>query len=256
MADCHGRSRDALRDLAAHQVELRFTGPVLAAEFEKDRGVTNVVAEDHVLRNARRRPHRPVSRPRRYELADFVSAAEPRRDILASTARRPRGERIMTAGITPAPARIPAPHASPWSRVTAGRHLCQDDARLAPGFISWRALLGGVFVVGAAIPQVFSTPLHGMRSSGWSMTWVPRPGMAGMRSTSELAATFPGIRPVRDHRVLWSSWLFVHLAGSSARQSRIRGGLAFRQAQDRPREAGRPPDRQTIRLVSWRSPPG
>jgi ABC-2 type transport system ATP-binding protein len=41
---------DALRDLAAHQVELRFTGPVPAAEFERLPGVTEVVAEDHVLR--------------------------------------------------------------------------------------------------------------------------------------------------------------------------------------------------------------
>ena len=65
---------DALRDLAAHQVELRFTGPVLAAEFEKIAGVTNVVAEDHVLRMHVAGPIAPVVKAAaRYELADFVS---------------------------------------------------------------------------------------------------------------------------------------------------------------------------------------
>ena len=69
---------DALRDLAAHQVELRFTGPVLAAEFEKIAGVTNVVAEDHVLRMHVAGPIAPVVKAAaRYELADFVSR-EPR----------------------------------------------------------------------------------------------------------------------------------------------------------------------------------
>ena len=66
----------------------------------------------------------------------------------------------MTAGITPAPARIPAPHASPWSRVygLGGIYAkTMRDSRLA--FIIMAGLLGGVmFVVGAAIPQVFSTP--------------------------------------------------------------------------------------------------
>jgi ABC-2 type transport system ATP-binding protein len=65
---------DALRDLAAHQVELRFTGPVPAAEFEKIPGVSSVVAEDHVLRMHVTGPIAPVVRAAsRYELADFVS---------------------------------------------------------------------------------------------------------------------------------------------------------------------------------------
>jgi len=65
---------DALRDLAAHQVELRFTGPVPAAEFEKIPGVTGVVAEDHVLRMHVTGPIAPVVKAAsRYELADFVS---------------------------------------------------------------------------------------------------------------------------------------------------------------------------------------
>jgi ABC-2 type transport system ATP-binding protein len=65
---------DALRDLAAHQVELRFTGPVPAAEFEKIPGVTNVVAEDHVLRMHVAGPIAPVVKAAaRFDLADFVS---------------------------------------------------------------------------------------------------------------------------------------------------------------------------------------
>jgi ABC-2 type transport system ATP-binding protein len=65
---------DALRDLAAHQVELRFTGPVPAAEFEKIAGVSDVVAEDHVLRMHVTGPIAPVVKAAaRFELADFVS---------------------------------------------------------------------------------------------------------------------------------------------------------------------------------------
>ena len=65
---------DALRDLAAHQVELRFTGPVPAAEFEKIPGVSGVVAEDHVLRMHVAGPIAPVVKAAaRFELADFVS---------------------------------------------------------------------------------------------------------------------------------------------------------------------------------------
>jgi ABC-type multidrug transport system ATPase subunit len=65
---------DALRDLAAHQVELRFLGPVPAAEFERIDGVSQVIADDHVLRMHVTGPIAPVVRAAaRYELADFVS---------------------------------------------------------------------------------------------------------------------------------------------------------------------------------------
>jgi ABC-2 type transport system ATP-binding protein len=65
---------DALRDLAAHQVELRFTGPVPAAEFEAIPGVSKVTAEDHVLRMHVSGPIAPVVKAAaRFELADFVS---------------------------------------------------------------------------------------------------------------------------------------------------------------------------------------
>jgi ABC-2 type transport system ATP-binding protein len=65
---------DALRDIAAHQVELRFTGSVPAEEFERIAGVTNVLADDHILRMRVTGPIAPVVRAAaRFELVDFVS---------------------------------------------------------------------------------------------------------------------------------------------------------------------------------------
>jgi len=65
---------DALRDLAHHQVELRFAGPVPAAEFTALPGVSEVVVEDHVLRMRVSGAITPVIRAAaRYELLDFVS---------------------------------------------------------------------------------------------------------------------------------------------------------------------------------------
>ena len=65
---------EALRDLAHHTVELVFTGPVPAAEFEAVPGVSGVVATDHVLRMKVSGSITPVVRAAaKYELADFVS---------------------------------------------------------------------------------------------------------------------------------------------------------------------------------------
>jgi ABC-2 type transport system ATP-binding protein len=65
---------EALRDLAHHTVELVFTGPVPAAEFEALSGVSGVVATDHVLRMKVTGSITPVVRTAaKYELADFVS---------------------------------------------------------------------------------------------------------------------------------------------------------------------------------------
>jgi ABC-2 type transport system ATP-binding protein len=67
-------SVEALRDLAHHQVELRFSGAVPVADFEALPGVSEVVAEDHVLRLRVAGPISPVVRAAaRYELIDFVS---------------------------------------------------------------------------------------------------------------------------------------------------------------------------------------
>jgi ABC-2 type transport system ATP-binding protein len=65
---------DALRDLAHHQVELRFVGPVPAAEFAALPGVSEVTADDHVLRMRVSGAITPVVRAAAgYELLDFVS---------------------------------------------------------------------------------------------------------------------------------------------------------------------------------------
>ncbi len=64
----------ALRDLAHHQVELRFSGSVPRAEFEALPGVSDVAAEDHVLRLRVSGAITPVVQAAaRHELLDFVS---------------------------------------------------------------------------------------------------------------------------------------------------------------------------------------
>ena len=63
-----------LRDLAAHEVELRFPGPVPTAEFEAIEGVSNVVAEGHTLRMLVTGAIGPVVRAAAaHDLTDFVS---------------------------------------------------------------------------------------------------------------------------------------------------------------------------------------
>jgi ABC-2 type transport system ATP-binding protein len=65
---------EGLRDLAHHQVELRFAGPVPAAAFQALPGVSDLIADDHVLRMRVAGPITPVVQAAaRYELLDFVS---------------------------------------------------------------------------------------------------------------------------------------------------------------------------------------
>jgi ABC-2 type transport system ATP-binding protein len=65
---------EALRDLAHHQVELRFAGDVPIAAFSDLAGVSDVTADDHVLRLRVSGSITPVVREAaRYELLDFVS---------------------------------------------------------------------------------------------------------------------------------------------------------------------------------------
>jgi ABC-2 type transport system ATP-binding protein len=66
---------DTLRDLAHHQVELRFAEPVPAAEFSGLPGVSDVVVTDHSLRLRVAGPMTPVVRAAaRHELLDFLSS--------------------------------------------------------------------------------------------------------------------------------------------------------------------------------------
>jgi ABC-2 type transport system ATP-binding protein len=65
---------EALRDLAHHQVELRFTGDVPVGAFAAIPGVSEVTTEDHTLRMRVSGSIAPVVREAaRYELLDFVS---------------------------------------------------------------------------------------------------------------------------------------------------------------------------------------
>jgi ABC-2 type transport system ATP-binding protein len=65
---------DALRDVAQHHVELHFASAAPAAAFEALPDVTDVVAEDHVLRMRVSGPLAPVVKlAARYELNDFAS---------------------------------------------------------------------------------------------------------------------------------------------------------------------------------------
>jgi ABC-2 type transport system ATP-binding protein len=65
---------EGLRDLAHHQVELRFAGPVPSDMFSKIPGVSDVVADDHVLRMRVTGAITPVVRAAgQFELLDFVS---------------------------------------------------------------------------------------------------------------------------------------------------------------------------------------
>src|SRR5512143_3036237 len=67
-------SVEGLRDLAHHQVELRFSGPVPTAAFEQLPGVSDLIVEDHTLRMRVFGPITPVVQAAaRYELLDFVS---------------------------------------------------------------------------------------------------------------------------------------------------------------------------------------
>jgi ABC-2 type transport system ATP-binding protein len=65
---------ESLRDLAHHQVELRFAGPVPTESFAHLAGVSDVLAEDHVLRMRVAGAITPVVRAAaQFELLDFVS---------------------------------------------------------------------------------------------------------------------------------------------------------------------------------------
>ena len=65
---------EALRDLAHHQVELRFVGDVPVGAFAALPGVSDVTTDDHLLRMRVSGSITPVVREAaNYELLDFVS---------------------------------------------------------------------------------------------------------------------------------------------------------------------------------------
>ena len=88
---------DALRNLAIHEVELRFAGPVPAEEFSRVEGVQNVRAEGHVLRMEVAGPISPVVRlAARYELVDFESREPNLEDIFLAQYGRDGGREVVT----------------------------------------------------------------------------------------------------------------------------------------------------------------
>jgi ABC-2 type transport system ATP-binding protein len=65
---------DALRDLAHHQVEMRFEGAPPVAEFQKIPGVSDVAVEDHLIRLRVLGPITPVVKAAaRLGVTDFLS---------------------------------------------------------------------------------------------------------------------------------------------------------------------------------------
>ena len=84
---------EALRDLAHHQVELRFSGPVPVAAFSALPGVSDVTADEHVLRLRVSGSITPVVREAaRYELLDFVSREPSLEDTFLAEYGRTAGQ--------------------------------------------------------------------------------------------------------------------------------------------------------------------
>ncbi len=65
---------DSLHDIAHHQIEIRFAGPVPVAEFEALPGVTDVTLDDHTLRMRVSGAVAPVVQAAaKYRPDDFIS---------------------------------------------------------------------------------------------------------------------------------------------------------------------------------------
>jgi ABC-2 type transport system ATP-binding protein len=82
---------EGIRNLAAHEVELRFTEPVPSAAFEAIDGVRNVAAEGRTLRMLVTGPIAPVVRlAGQHDLVDFVSREPSLEEVfLSEYAHRP-----------------------------------------------------------------------------------------------------------------------------------------------------------------------
>lgn len=96
-----------LRDVAHHQVELRFAGAAPAADFAALPGVSDLVAEDHVLRMRVAGPIAEVVRAAaRHELIDFVSREPSLEETFLAQYGGAAGRRTTTdGGATPATGR-------------------------------------------------------------------------------------------------------------------------------------------------------
>ena len=146
---------EALRDLAHHEVELRFAGEVPAGVFEALPGVSDVAIDDHVLHLRVSGAITPVVQAAaRYELLDFVSREPSLEDtFLAEYGQQAaKVESIMTVDAGQPPLAAPLPAIPLRSRVYGlgsvyGKTL--RDSRLA--FIVMTGLIAGLMLaVGSA----------------------------------------------------------------------------------------------------------
>jgi ABC-2 type transport system ATP-binding protein len=87
---------DALRNMAVHHVELRFANPVPTAPFEQIDGVSNLAADDSVVRMEVAGPIGPViAAAGNYELLDVISREPNLEDVFL--AHYGRGSEPLTA---------------------------------------------------------------------------------------------------------------------------------------------------------------
>src|SRR5215212_9934399 len=92
---------EGVRNLAAHEVELRFAEPVAADPFQAIAGVTNLVAEGKTLRMLVSGPIATVVRlAAQYDLVDFVSR-EPSLEEVFLSEYAPTSAMAATNGDTP-----------------------------------------------------------------------------------------------------------------------------------------------------------
>ena len=152
---------DSLRDLAHHQVELRFAGPVPADEFRVLPGVSDLVAEDHTLRmrvagadhagRPRRRPVRAarLRLPRAVARGDVPGRVRPRgrggdwRWPLAP-ARRGAAAATLPADPAPPPPRTASAASTARRSATRGSRSSSRPACWAAWRCSWAPRAHGV----------------------------------------------------------------------------------------------------------------
>ena len=92
---------DALRDLAHHQVELRFAGEPPVGEFKRISGVSDVAVEDHLIRLRVFGPIAPVvEAAARLGVTDFLSREPSLEETFLAQYGRESGE--APAGEAPA----------------------------------------------------------------------------------------------------------------------------------------------------------
>jgi ABC-2 type transport system ATP-binding protein len=89
---------EGVRNLAAHEVELRFGAPVAGAPFEAIEGVRNLVEEGRTLRMLVTGPIAPVVRlAGQYDLVDFVSREPSLEEVFLSEYGAASGASAMAA---------------------------------------------------------------------------------------------------------------------------------------------------------------